>query len=97
MFCLLLLVAAPQRQDKLWALEEALRTPGVGAALAELALDQLGLAAHGVAHEEGHALGQAQAPTVFLQHVAQCAAGDGFAVDQHTIASKQNGFKGHGA
>lgn len=37
----LLLVAASRRQDKLWALEEALRTPGLAAAVAELAIPDL--------------------------------------------------------
>ncbi len=67
--------------------------PGVGERPTGLGLDARALVLHRLAHEDGHALGQRQAPAGLLQHVAQHAVGDALAVDEHAIAVKQHGVE----
>lgn len=71
------------------------RHPGIGERLAGFALDAGGFAAHGLADEDTLALFGADRPACGVEHVAQCAQGDGFAIDEHAVAVEQDGFKLH--
>ncbi|MDT4838276.1 hypothetical protein FQZ97_720300 [compost metagenome] len=64
--------------------------PVVGERLAGFGLDARAFVAHGLADEDLHALGLAQGPAGFVEHLAQHAVGDGFAVDQHAVAIEQD-------
>lgn len=70
--------------------------PGIGQGPPGVGFDQSGLAAHGAAQKKAHALMQAQRPTGFVEHGAQHAVGDGFAIDQHAVAIEQQGVKFQG-
>jgi hypothetical protein len=59
--------------------------PGIGQRLAGMGLDHGRLAAHRLADEVARALLLADGPAGFVEHGAQHAIGDGFAVHQHTI------------
>jgi len=69
--------------------------PVVGQRPAGARRDQGALVTHRLADKGGHALGQRHRPAGFLEHVAQHAVDDGFAVDQHAVAVEQDGFKVH--
>jgi hypothetical protein len=67
--------------------------PVFGQRAACFQLDADAFVAHGFADEEAFTLGLGQRPTGFIEHLAQHAIGDGFAVHQHAITIKQNGIK----
>ena len=69
--------------------------PGIGERLAGVRFNASGFAAHGFADEDLHAVLRADGPARFVEHGAQHAVGDGFAVYQHAIAVEQYCFKFH--
>jgi hypothetical protein len=69
------------------------RQPRLGDGLAGVPLDQRGLVLDRFADEQAHALRRRQRPAAFGQHVAQHTVGDGFAVDEHTVAVEQDRVK----
>ena len=72
--------------------------PGIGQRLAGMGLDHGRLAAYRFADEVTRALFLADRPAGFVEHGAQHAIGDGFAVHQHTITVEKHSVKSsHGS
>src|SRR5690606_16902578 len=67
--------------------------PGIGQRLARMGFNHSSLTAHGLADEVTRALLLADAPARFVEHGAQHAVGDGFAVHQHPITVKKHSIK----